>query len=551
MIFAFSFLFFTAFSADKVGECCNSGLIDSCNDCPYGYEPDDDRDCGLLRFLKTADYNWVCRDLLDDVDQDALEDLLISVKLANLATEQGAYVSESGGDEDVEEAVNYFNEDVEYLAGLGYYVETPIWSENYIEAPDRDSYVVTWYYANHHGEKQLVVGYHGSAELEDWTETNIPGIFSDEETCLTISGSEYCLSSHVYEDYELTRDIIKSALFEILDEDCNKDCISVIRIVSHSMRGPAAGILALELIEKYGNEYQLWVSTFGSIRALTEESADRAHSFFTDNSDGHRFYRYMMNGDIIPQYFPSPWKHFGQAMFIDDGHLQAKGQDYVPDDHDVEECGLIPVDCVLNNHRIFSYEVPAELAREYYYTGDSIAYQGPTKSCPCAQSFTFQLKGASGSEVVNIIDGAQTQTVTLSTSWVTYTASNFITVEFTNDSSENDVYFQSDYEHTIRSDARWPGWYCDIKLGTEDSRCDSVRGGAFAWETSYQIEFTGGSVSIMSTLMLAIGNYTVYGDALLYSLAFVGVVTVGKILFDVKALFTKQGLFTPVNMEEV
>lgn len=547
---AFAFLFFATFSADEVGECCNSGLVDSCDDCPYGYEPDDNKDCGLLRFIVTSDYSWVCRDLLDDVDQDALEDLLISVKLANLVSEQADYVSESGGDDDVESAVNYFNEDVEYLAGLGYYVETPIWNDNFVEAPDRENYRVFWYYANHDGEKQLVVGYHGSSESEDWTETNIPAIFSDEETCLTISGSEYCVSSQIYEDYELTRDLIKSALFEVLDDDCNEDCISVVRIVGHSMRGPGASILALELIEKYGNEYQFWVSTFGAVRAMTEESADLAHSFFSDNSDGHRLYRYVMNGDVVPQYYPSPWKHFGQAMFIDDGHLQAKEQDYVPDDHDVEECGLVPISCFQNNHRMYTYEEPAALAQEYYFTGDSIAYQGPTKSCPCTESSIFQLKGASGSEVVNIKDGGQTQTVTLTTSWMLYTASsNFITVEFTNDGSGMDVYFQSDYEHTIRSDARWPGWYCDIKVGTEDSRCDSVRGGTFAWETSYQIEFTGETVSMMSTLMFALGNYTVYNDVLLYSFAFIGVSTVSMLGF--KAIFKKQGPFTPVNTEEV
>lgn len=549
MIFAFALLFFTSFAADKVGECCNSGSIDSCDDCPYGYEPDDNKDCGLLRFIRTSDYNWICRDLLDDVDQDALEDLIISVKLANLASEQADYVT-AGDDEEAEESVNYFNEDVEYLASKGYYVETPIFGDNFLEAPDRDKYVVSWYYANHDGQKQLVVGYHGSAETEDWTEVNLPSIFSDETTCPTIMGNEYCMASAVYDDYSQTSELIKAVVYGILDEDCNADCISVIRIVSHSMRGPGAGLLALELIEKYGNEFQVWVSTFGSVRALTEESADLAHSFFTDNSDGHRFYRYVMNGDVVPQFFPSPWKHFGQAMFVDDGHLQAKSQDYTPDDHDVEECGALPLDCFNNNHRVYQYEVPAELALEYYYTSDTIAYQGPTKSCPCAESYDFQLKGVSGNEVVNIIDNGQTQTVTLTTSWVTYTASqHFITVEFTNDGDGNDVYFQSGIAHSIRSDSRWPGWYCDLKIGTEDSRCNSVRGGTFAWETSYQITFTGETVSLMNSLMFALGNYAVFDDVITYGFALIGVATVVTLGF--KAIFKKEGSFTQVHTEEV
>jgi len=256
----------------------------------------------------------------------------------------------------------------------------------------------------------------------------------------------------------------------------------------------------------------------------------------------------MMNGDVIPQYYPSPWKHFGQAMFIDDGHLQSKGQDYVPDDHDVEECGSVPADCFYNNHALYTYEEQAELAVGYYLEVDSIAYNGPTKSCPCAQSYVFQLKGASGSEIVNLIDGAQTQTVTLSTSWVSYTASsNFITVEFTNDGTGMDVYFQSDYEHTIRSDSRWPGWYCDVKIGTEDSRCDSVRGGTFAWEVAYQIEFTGSSVSTLDTIMSALGNYTVYSDVLLYGFALIGMATIS--LFGLKALVKTD--FTSVYTEEV
>jgi len=406
---------------------------------------------------------------------------------------------------------------------------------------------VPWFYANHHGEKQLVVGYHGTNEEADWKETNIPAIFSDEEECITISGSEYCLEAHVYADYELTRDLIKSALYEILDEECEQECISVIRITGHSLRGPAAGLLALELIEKYGSQYQVWVSSFGAARAFNEESADLAHSFFTDNSDGHRFYRYVMNGDTVPKFFPSPWKHFGQAMFVDDGHLQAKDQDYVPDDHDAEECGLISMDCFSNNHQIYNYEDVAELAQQYYLTSDSIAYQGPTKSCPCTQQYTFQLRG-NRAEVVKIIDGGETQTVELSTNWVAYTASsNFITIEFTDEGSSNDVYFQSQYAHTIRSDSKWPGWYCDVKLGTEDSGCDYVRNGIFAWQTSYQIEFNDPSVSATYTILSVIGNYTVHSGVVLYGFALIGIVTAS--MLGLKALIKKE--YTPAYTEEV
>jgi len=485
--------------ANDVGDCCSGheGTIDGCDQCPYGYEPTTaSNSCFWLSLIPFSDWGWKCRGLLSSVDQTALEDWLISVHLAQLPALKRSYEEEGSG-------ANDFVNRVTDLAQLGYFLETPISSENYIsiDIDDFPSQVISWYYATHDGNKQLVITFHGSSEIGDFVQTNIPAVFNiGGAKCLEFSGSSYCGPEPVVEDYERSRAQLQNQIFSILDESCNEDCVSVIRITGHSLRGAIAAYFALELIERYGSTYNVWLSTFASIKPLSDSSSDRAHTLF--NTGNHRHFRYSVNGDIVPR-FPSSSKHFGDAIFIDDGHLMVKSRDFVPDDHDTTEClNSLGIECLVAHHTMEDYIAGAVLTKRYYFNDDRITYTGPTKTCPCdsaenSGSIPFQLRGTSGVERVTIYSGATSETVTLSTEWKDFTTSeNSLIISFTNDGSGRDVRFRSDVAANVRSDALWPGWNCGSN--NENSRCDSVRSGNFNWNSDYQIVFTGNGNSFQA-----------------------------------------------------
>jgi len=473
-----------------VGDCCSGheNTIDGCDQCPYGYEPTTASNaCYWLSLVPFSDWGWKCRDLLSSVDQTALEDLLISVHLAQLPTLKRTYEREGTGADD-------FVNRVTDLAQLGYLLETPISSENYIsiDMGDYPSQVISWYYATHDGNKQLVITFHGSSEVEDYVQTNLPAVLNiGGSKCLDFSGTSYCGPEPVIEDYERSRTQLQNEIFDILDDSCNENCISTIRVTGHSLRGAIAAYFALELIERYGSSYNIWLSTFASIKALTDSSSDHAHDVF--NSGEHRHFRYAVNGDIVPR-FPSSSKHFGDAFFIDDGHLMSKSRDFVPDDHDTEECASsLGIECLVDHHAMVDYIAGAALTKQYYFNDDRIAYTGSTKTCPCdsaqtSGSVSFQLRGTNGDEEVTIYSGVTSETVTLSTTWEDFaTSENSLIISFLNDGSGRDVQFQSDATASVRSDAMWPGWNCDTT--NENSRCDTVRSGNFNWSSDYQIVF--------------------------------------------------------------
>jgi len=478
--------------ANDVGDCCSGheNTVDGCDQCPYGYEPTTASNaCWWLSLVPFSDWGWKCRALLSDVDQTALEDWLISVHLAQLPSLKRFYEEEGTG-------ANTFVNRVTDLAQLGYLLETSISTENFvtIDTGDYAAQTISWYYAKHDGNKQLVITFHGSSELEDYTQTNIPAVLNiGGDKCLDFSGSSYCGPEPIIEDYERGRTQLQNEIFSILDESCNEDCISVIRVTGHSLRGAHAAYFALELIERYGSAYEVWLSTFASLKPLSESSSDQAQTLF--DAGNHRHFRYMVNGDIVPRY-PSSSKHFGDAIFIDDGHLMTKSRDYVPDDHDAEDClplGIDSIDCLLSHHTMDDYIAGAVLTKSYYFDGGLIEYTGPTKTCPCdsteiSETITFQLQGVSGSEKVTIYSGVTSETVTLSTDWMDFTTTEkSLIISFLNDDSGNDVSFQSDVAASIRSDALWPGWNCDSD--NENTRCESVRSGSFNWESDYQIVF--------------------------------------------------------------
>jgi len=484
------FLIVLIVKANDVGDCCSGheNTIDGCDQCPYGYEPTTASNaCFWLSLVPFSDWGWKCRGLLSSVDQTALEDLLISVYLAQLPTLKRTYEREGTG-------ANDFVNRVTDLAQLGYLLETPISSENYIsiDMGDYPSQVISWYDATHDGNKQLVITFHGSSEAEDYVQTNLPAVLNiGGSKCLDFSGTSYCGPEPVIEDYERSRSQLQNEIFSILDDSCNENCISTIRVTGHSLRGAIAAYFALELIERYGSIYNVWLSTFASIKALTDSSSDHAHDVFS--SGDHRHFRYAVNGDIVPR-FPSSSKHFGDAFFIDDGHLMSKSRDFVPDDHDTTECASsLGIECLVAHHAMVDYIAGAALTKEYYFNDDRIEYTGSTKTCPCdpaqtSGSVSFQLRGTSGDEKVTIYSGVTSETVSLSTNWEDLIATeNSLIISFLNDGSGRDVQFQSDVAASVRSDAMWPGWNCETT--NEDSRCDSVRSGNFNWSSDYQIVF--------------------------------------------------------------
>jgi len=376
----FGIFMLLAAHASEVGDCCSGhlGTIDGCDQCPYGYEPNTGfTGCFWLSLIPFSDWCWSCRPLLDDIDQTALEDLMITTRFLEVSNYKFYYVRDGANREEWEA-------EVEALANLGYFVETPITSSNFVQYEGDTPQVIQWYVGIHGGQRQLVIVYHGSSTLEDWTETNIPAALDVEgEKCLDINGNQMCGPQPVVEDYELTRDAMKEAIFSILDVTCNEDCISVVRVIGHSLRGAAASYLALEIAERYGSKYTIWLSSAASIKPLTEDSSDWAQEVMSNN--GNRHYRFTINGDLVPRFPNEEYKHFGQAIFVDDGHPMTKDRDHVPDDHDAEECWpLGAAKCFVNHHTTNEYLKGALLAKEYYYALDSIPYRGPEKDCECS-----------------------------------------------------------------------------------------------------------------------------------------------------------------------
>jgi len=130
---------------------------------------------------------------------------------------------------------------------------------------------------------------------------------------------------------------------------------------------------------------------------------------------------------------------------------------------------------------------------EFYWGADYQIELSTVKS----GAFDFDLRGATGDEIVIITDGGVTSRNQLNKAWQTFGASNAnIVIRFDNDGGSRDVFFRSNDPVDIRSDKMFPGWRCGTS--SENSRCEKVRNGEFYWGADYQIELSKGYKSVGS-----------------------------------------------------
>jgi len=110
-----------------------------------------------------------------------------------------------------------------------------------------------------------------------------------------------------------------------------------------------------------------------------------------------------------------------------------------------------------------------------------------------AGSFSFDLRGRDGSERVRIDDGVSVRELVLSKEWTAFTTvSRYLQISFENDDGSRDVRFRSNFDAEIQHPERWVDWNCGFLndlTEEENSRCQTVRSGWFAWRGDYQVEF--------------------------------------------------------------
>ena len=107
------------------------------------------------------------------------------------------------------------------------------------------------------------------------------------------------------------------------------------------------------------------------------------------------------------------------------------------------------------------------------------------------ESFKFTLRGLSGTEEVIIKDAKGSTTIILKTTAKEFTvASRQITINSVNDDGlTKDVFFVTKEEAKISLPHKFGSWKCGSS--TENHRCETVRGGTFAWSGTYEIVFIG------------------------------------------------------------
>jgi len=112
--------------------------------------------------------------------------------------------------------------------------------------------------------------------------------------------------------------------------------------------------------------------------------------------------------------------------------------------------------------------------------------------------FGYTLRGSTGEEEVRINDGTE-RLVTMTKEETKFKSpSRVVLVEFTNDArtaaGDRNVYLASDFHHNIVAYSgqvlrNWATWKCGST--NEDTACNVLRRGVFAWQGTYKVTFSG------------------------------------------------------------
>lgn len=314
------------------GSCCvHSGIswsgVDCQDDCPYGYTNelgDVTTTCGWLNAI-----SWLGATVMgrcsERPPEDAMNDAYLTSMLMQIAVAKSY--------DDREE----WNEQKEALRDHGYIVQSnDIESFHLIEAKDKttfgeDGAHIVYFFGEHGGNHELVIGFPGSGSAHDVAITDaLLAIYGGlDSTTFTANGETFRGQRSLIEHYESTRDQFLRQMDEILKKTCTRSCVDVIRLVGHSLGGTAAQFGAVDMAKRYGDNYDIWLSTYASPRAFESSSSDRVHSLLTTN--GNMANRFMLYGDIVP-WAGIGLKHVGNAYFIEKGVLYKKDRNHMPVD---------------------------------------------------------------------------------------------------------------------------------------------------------------------------------------------------------------------------
>jgi len=389
------------------GSCCvHSGIswsgVDCQDDCPYGYTNemfDVTSGCGWLNAL-----TWLGGTAIGKCTQrppiEAMNDAYLTSALMSIVYEKEyEFLYEEFYD------TQEWNENNKALRDYGYNLDEDFFE--IIEAEDTQTFGengahIIYFFAEHGGNNELVIGFPGSRTAHDIlvTDLNLALNGDSDTTEFVVDGETFYAGSSVVEHYESTRKDFLDQMDEYLDKSCVSSCVDVIRLVGHSLGGTAAQFGAIDMVKRYGEKYNIWLSTYASPRAFDSSSSDRVHSLLTTN--GNRANRYMLYGDIIP-WGGKGLKHVGDAYFIEKAALHEKDQNYMPLDTKAIFCcpGCKAIDdplsglyigvgqyisCLRENHSMEDYLYNINLIkndnRKYLEDEKRVPSRDATRECP-------------------------------------------------------------------------------------------------------------------------------------------------------------------------
>ena len=103
----------------------------------------------------------------------------------------------------------------------------------------------------------------------------------------------------------------------------------------------------------------------------------------------------------------------------------------------------------------------------------------------------FKIRGLTGDENATIaIPGKATQALGISREWKTYSITLPVEMSFmlaVASPLDQELFFKPAFDYEIQYVDEWDIWKCGNEA--EDSRCDEVRRGKFAWSGSYNLTY--------------------------------------------------------------
>lgn len=398
----------------KEGSCCvASGFlswldVSPCEECKYGYTNglvDTSKGCSAINAASLAIFTTMgtCN---YKPPEDAINDAFLTSRLMQMATAKRHFYANHIPHGIDHSDQKQFMDDHDALRAFGYNLEdNKLASDSFHVIQGGRTHFgslgahIIYFFAEHGGNTELVIAFPGSATKNDWLYTNakLAGFGAGDTKCLQAEGEEFCGASSVVEHYESTRTQFLQEIEELLNKQCVESCVDVIRVLGHSLGGSAAQFGAIDMAMKFAGRFNVWLSTYASVRALTPKSSDKAHSLLTSN--GNRAMRFMLAGDIVP-WTGKGLKHVGKAYLMNNGALFSQSRNYMPMDSEAFLCCgackttdnvatalLTPVTsakCLLNYHVMSQYIDHINLIKSshrYLLDNGRVRSRKVTRSC--------------------------------------------------------------------------------------------------------------------------------------------------------------------------